>query len=376
MKVFVMIPYDDTFLDMYNRVIKPTIESNGFTCIISEQEYEPGRIDDQIIKSIKESDFCIADLTESNPNVMYEVAFAHSLGKPVILITKGEIKNIPFDIRHHRTIKYDYSDEGYRILKIKLFESIKSVVKSEENFLVTLKNILVPNSIENQHDFVVAANPLSYRAAFRARGGWRERPLITYSDHVGIRGLMQSFGLIYGFEVFPELINPDDFDDKVLDEPMNLYTIGSPKANRWTRIMLEKFFSNREPKWDFKPDPESKDISNPKVIIRRNMTKYLPSKTGDSNRLKWDFGIIVRGPHPLDSSFMLMVLAGRSALGTEASCLAVIDPQCIQTLSDRLLFEKINLKNHREIFCAIVSIETKNYVTNKDTFKVHEIVKY
>jgi hypothetical protein len=54
---------------------------------------------------------------------------------------------------------------------------------------------------------------------------------------------------------------------------MNLYTIGSTKANRWTGIMFEQFFSNREPVWDLKPDPESKDILNPKVVLRRNKTE-------------------------------------------------------------------------------------------------------
>lgn len=376
MRVFAIIPYEDQFLDLYRKIIEPTIRSSGFTALLAGQEVKPGKADDQIHDFIKTSNFCIADLTGSNPNVMYEIALAHSLQKPVILITSGETKDIPFDIRQYRTIKYDLNEAGYVQLKEKLFESIRSIAQSEQSTVELLRNILVPQTLTEKHSFVVAANPLSYRAAFRARGGWTDRPLITCSDHVGIRGLMQSFGWIYGFEVLPELINPDDFDDKVLLKPMNLYTIGSPKANRWTGIMFEQFFSNKEPLWDFKPDPESKDILNPKVILRRNKTEYLPSRIGNQSRLIWDFGIIVRGPHPHDSSFMLMALAGRGALGTEAACLAVSNPKCAEKLSKELMHKEIEIQNHKNIFCAIVSIETENYKTKIDSFDVHEIIKY
>lgn len=373
--IFVLMPYAKMFRATYRDAIKPAIEESGLQADLAEEQLTPGLINKQIIESIKLSKLCIADLSGANPNVMYEVAYAHSLGKPVIMISRGDLRDIPFDIRNHRTLKYQPDDHD--ALKADLIASIETVTKSERVPAELLRRILSPSSLGiDKGSFVVAANPLSYRAAFRSRGGSKKRPLITYSDYVGVRGLMQSFGLMYGLDRFPELINPDDFDDKVLEDPMNLYAIGSPKANRWTGIMMARFFEKREPRWEFKPDPDSKDLLNPRVIIRRDKEQFTPDNYKRVNILKWDFGLVIRGPHPVDSSFMFTALAGRGSLGTEATCLAVTDPLCLQLLSKKLEFEKVDLEDHRQAFCAIVSIGSSNLRTNKAEFAVQNVIKY
>ncbi|KYK33270.1 MAG: hypothetical protein AYK19_14080 [Theionarchaea archaeon DG-70-1] len=53
-----------------------------------------------------EDDLVIADLTEKNPNVFYELAIRHAVRKPVVQIIKHDEK-IPFDVVTQRTIHYD-----------------------------------------------------------------------------------------------------------------------------------------------------------------------------------------------------------------------------------------------------------------------------
>ncbi len=379
MTVFVMMPYKDSFRETYRNAIVPAAKDHGLECVLAESHVQPGPIDKQIIQGIENSRFCIADLTEANPNVMYEVAIAHSSRKPVILLTRGDMVDIPFDIRHHRVLRYDPGDDGHRDLAARLRETMQAILASEESAVQLLRKVLVPSTIDpSTAQFAVVANPLSYRAAFRTRGGWKNR-VTTFSDHVGIRGLMQAFGLIYGLERLPELLNPDDFDDEVLEMAetrMNLYTIGSPKANRWTGILMNRFFEKRGPTWEFKPDPESSEILNPRVIVRRNNEKYMPSIAGDADILKWDFGLVIRGPHPMDASHMFMVLAGRSSLGTEATCLAVTDPACLNRFDQRLKFDGIDLDDHRQAFCAVVSVVSCGLRTDKGQFRVQEVVRY
>ncbi|WP_416429819.1 hypothetical protein [Paenarthrobacter nicotinovorans] len=70
---------------------------------------KPDSIGHHVIRSIVEADLVIADLTDHNPNVFYELAVAHGYRKPVVhLITEGQ--KIPFDITDQRTISYDLKD--------------------------------------------------------------------------------------------------------------------------------------------------------------------------------------------------------------------------------------------------------------------------
>lgn len=384
MNVFVIMPFKESFNETYQQVIAPVVKANGMEPVVLEpvvgDDQVPGPIDAQIIESIKSSHFCIADLTGNNPNVMYEVAYAHALGKQVIFITTDSPTEIPFDIRHHRTIQYHKSPQGYDSLGSMLQKSIDSILNAGGSEVKLLRRALAPSSMDtNGARFVVAASPLSYRAAYKREGGWRTGPLTTVSDYVGIRGLMQSFGLIYGLEKLPELINPDNFDDRVYEEQkqrINLYTIGSSKSNRWTGMLMKEFFENHTPQWEFKPDPESREIMNPRVIVRQNKEKYMPTGVNDRNITEWDFGLVIRGPHPGDASCMFMVLAGRSSLGTEAASLAMTAPDCLSPLNEQLNLQGINLNDHRQAFCAVVSVKAEKRKTDLGSFTIHDIIRY
>jgi hypothetical protein len=55
---------------------------------------------------IVEADLVVADLTDGNPNVYYELGLAHALRKRVILLTQ-EAAALPFDLRAYRVVEYD-----------------------------------------------------------------------------------------------------------------------------------------------------------------------------------------------------------------------------------------------------------------------------
>ncbi len=383
MNVFIMMPYSDKIMETYNVSILPAIKKMGLNGILPKKEAYAGPVDKKIIALIKESDLCVADLSGLNPNVIYEVALAHSLGKPTILITQEKEESIPFDIRHHRVIIYDASEKGYSILINDLTNCIKSILKLEDLPISLLKQMLVPTSISNNEaPYIVASCPISYRASSnRAKEEWVERPFATFSDHVGIRGLLQSFGFIFGLKHLPELLDPNNYKDDELKKPLNLYCIASPKANLWTGIMMREFFEKREPKWSFRPDAESYNLSNPKTLIYVDGKPFIPlNKKGEGGTLFWDFGLVIRGPHPFHTDCLFMALAGRAALGTEAACLAVTDPHLLQILANKLQIEDIDLEDHKQAFCAVVSIgahmENPTLGVKKDTFRVSDISTY
>ena len=76
------------------------------------------------------SRFIIAELSHNNPNVFYELGIAHSLGKKTICITQNS-DDIPFDIKHLRHIKYEYTPRGMKAFEEKLEQYV--AIASAEN---------------------------------------------------------------------------------------------------------------------------------------------------------------------------------------------------------------------------------------------------
>ena len=121
--VFVLMPFSDDFDDVYKLGIKEACREAGVYCErVDEQIYSENMLD-RIYNQISKADFLIADMSDKNPNVFYEVGYAHALGKNVILITKRS-EDIPFDLRHYSHIVYNgkvaYLKEQL-VLKIRYF---------------------------------------------------------------------------------------------------------------------------------------------------------------------------------------------------------------------------------------------------------------
>lgn len=90
-------------------IFKPAAEECGYEAKRADEISEPGDISTQVINHILEDPIVIADLTERNPNVFYELAIRHAIQKPFIqIIEEGE--SIPFDVFGLRTIKVNHRD--------------------------------------------------------------------------------------------------------------------------------------------------------------------------------------------------------------------------------------------------------------------------
>lgn len=108
MKAFVIMPFSENFNDIFKIGIKDTAKENGVNAFrLDEELFDEGMVD-KIYNEIENSDFIIADLSDKNPNVFYELGYAHAIGKLCILITKSA-ENIPFDLKHKRHIVYGNS---------------------------------------------------------------------------------------------------------------------------------------------------------------------------------------------------------------------------------------------------------------------------
>lgn len=127
-KAFVVMQFGHNYDDLYQDVIKKVCETNGYTVYRADEGLGTGLILNDIITAIKNSALVIADITPDNPNVFYEVGFAHALNKPTILLNeKNQREKLPFDISGFRTIFYDNSIGGKKLVEEKLTQFIKNI---------------------------------------------------------------------------------------------------------------------------------------------------------------------------------------------------------------------------------------------------------
>lgn len=106
--VFVLIPFRAEYEDAYTIGIKETVEQRGYSCTKMDEEQFLGPIVDKILERIDQSDIIVAEVSESNPNVYYELGYAHGLGKEPVLIARKGVR-LPFDIQSLRCIFYESS---------------------------------------------------------------------------------------------------------------------------------------------------------------------------------------------------------------------------------------------------------------------------
>ena len=104
--VFVLMPFDPEFDSIYEGVIKSGLEQAGLSVKRADDIQNQRNILRDVFDGIFNSDLIVADLTNLNPNVFYELAIAHAVRKPVILITQN-IDEVPFDLKSYRLIEYD-----------------------------------------------------------------------------------------------------------------------------------------------------------------------------------------------------------------------------------------------------------------------------
>lgn len=110
--VFVAITFDKIGDGMYENVYSDVVHSMDLQPCRVDQVHSSA--DESIIELIKRKiatcAFMIADVSDQNPNVMYEVALGHAIGKQVILCSRRQAAGetpLAFDIRDRAHLFYD-----------------------------------------------------------------------------------------------------------------------------------------------------------------------------------------------------------------------------------------------------------------------------
>ena len=129
--VFVLIPFNEKFINVYELGIRAAVESVGMQCEkVDEIEFNHDILE-QIFQCIHRADIVISVMTDKNPNVFFETGYARALLKEIVHISDEE-QDIPFDLGHYNHIRY--KSNNLPVLKERLrTRLIKSREKLKEN---------------------------------------------------------------------------------------------------------------------------------------------------------------------------------------------------------------------------------------------------
>ena len=129
---FVLMPFSefDDIQIVYTNHVKKVLETKcNIRCERADDIYDISGVMQSVWEGINRARIIIADLTGRNPNVFYELGIAHTLGKPVIMITQS-MDYVPFDLRHLRCIVYTYKPKHIDKFEERLSSTVRSVLSS------------------------------------------------------------------------------------------------------------------------------------------------------------------------------------------------------------------------------------------------------
>lgn len=116
---FVLMPFDPEFSRIYEELVKPALEDEGFEVRRADDTFDQQNILRTIVHNISVADLIVADLTASNPNVFYELGIAHALSQKVVLLSQ-ELEQVPFDLRSYTIVTYSLRFDEVQKLKDRL----------------------------------------------------------------------------------------------------------------------------------------------------------------------------------------------------------------------------------------------------------------
>ena len=152
-----------------------------------------------IEKNVKRAAVCLADITEDNPNVWYELGFAYAAGRPVVMACSDERqkagKRFPFDIQHRAIVTYKTeSPRDFQTFKDNLTERLKAMLEQGEVLeeMAEQANVATVDGLSSQELNVLAVAASSVVQDDGATSLWAVR---NDCERAGLNNLGFNLGL-------------------------------------------------------------------------------------------------------------------------------------------------------------------------------------
>jgi hypothetical protein len=196
---FVIAPLDREGSEIRKRsdqilkhILEPAIETCGYVALRADKISKAGLITSQIIDQLVNAPIVIADLTDHNPNVFYELAIRHAVRKPYVQMIH-KTQTIPFDLLNIRTIHFDHQDldsaESAR-------KALTLAIKEVEGKLDIESPLSVAIDIERLRN---SNDPAKRQIADLTKGiNDLKRMIVLVTNQLNVMGMQNSMAGMYG----------------------------------------------------------------------------------------------------------------------------------------------------------------------------------
>jgi hypothetical protein len=117
----VVMPFSQELDSLYRAAIQPAIERCGLECVRLDEKCILGSMTGRMLHEISRAAIVVVEISNNNPNVLYELGYADALRKPAILVVHFHLENqVPFDIRDRQYIAYSDERDLQGKLKIRI----------------------------------------------------------------------------------------------------------------------------------------------------------------------------------------------------------------------------------------------------------------
>jgi hypothetical protein len=136
-QIFVIQSFSKATEGVYDLIASAAAKANA-SVYRADSISAGANIVESIHRAIQEAQLLIADVTDANPNVMYEVGFTRAQKKPLLLIASSS-RAIPFDLAGVRVLIYDIRDP--REFIDRLSRTIQEAIKEPDPYVFEFLSI-------------------------------------------------------------------------------------------------------------------------------------------------------------------------------------------------------------------------------------------
>lgn len=136
-QIFVIQPFSHATEAVYDLIASAAAKANT-SVYRADSISADTSVKESIHRAIQESPLLIADVTDSNPNVMYEIGLAQAHKKSLILIAASS-RAIPFNLAGFRVLIYDFFNVSDFVER--LSRTIQQAIKKPDLYIVEFSSL-------------------------------------------------------------------------------------------------------------------------------------------------------------------------------------------------------------------------------------------